>query len=136
MMYIGTSLGGCLMSILSGEVSKDDVLFIVTRTNCPDEESFIKVVEGYHRDGNPYSRNSANYELGAHFSLETVLELGDYLWHAGKIHQPRTYGADTGYVHAELGKQLWIEVIPPNKMRNPAVKNLWDQTKMLVSLTQ
>ena len=35
MMYIGTSLGGCLLSIMGGEVSEDDVMFIVTRTLSP-----------------------------------------------------------------------------------------------------
>jgi len=135
MMYIGTSLGGCLRSIMAGEVSKDDVLFIVTRTDCPTYEKFVDVVKKYHEQGNPYASNPDNYSLDL-YDLDEVLGLGNYLWYEGKIHQPRTYGTGSDYVHGELRGQLWIEIIPPNMMHNPAVKKLWDQTKMLVSLTR
>jgi hypothetical protein len=59
MMYIGTSLGGCLLSLMANEVSEDNVMFIVTRTMCPTFESFINVVRAYHAEGNPYSNNPA-----------------------------------------------------------------------------
>ena len=135
MMYIGSSLGGCLNSIMAGEVSKEDVLFIVTRTDCPTYDKFAEVIQGYHSTGNPYSRNPERYRLND-FPLEEVQKLGSYLWYQGKIHQPRVYGTSTGYTHPELGYNLWIEVLPPNKVNIPAVKNAWGQLKMLVSLTQ
>jgi len=135
MMYIGTSLGGCLKSIMAGEVSKDDVLLIVTRTDCPDYDKFVNVVKVYYEQGNPYASNPDRYEL-YNYKLDDVLLLAKYLWETGKIHQPRTYGMHGGYVHKDLGKDLWIEVIPPNKMNNPAVKNTWEQLKMLSALTQ
>ena len=135
MMYIGTSLGRCVKSILAGEVSLDDVLFIVTRTDCPDISKLLAVLEGYYNQGNPYSRNASGYEL-TEYSLESVQDLGAKLWMQGKIHQPRTYGADTGYVHPDLGENIWIEVLPPRKMNIPVIKNTWEQLKMLVSLTQ
>ena len=37
-MYIGNSLGGCLQSILRGEVPEDQVLMIITRTKCETYE--------------------------------------------------------------------------------------------------
>ena len=52
MMYIGTSLGGCLVSLMHNEVSEDEVMFIVTRTFCPDYDAFIQVVEQYYSEGN------------------------------------------------------------------------------------
>ena len=58
-MYIGTSLGGCLLSLMANEVSEAEVMFIVTRTLCPDYESFMLVVEQYHAEGNPHARNPA-----------------------------------------------------------------------------
>jgi hypothetical protein len=85
-MYIGTSLGGCLRSIMAGEVSKDDVLFIVTRTDCPTYEKFVDVVKKYHEQGNPYASNPDNYSLDL-YDLDEVLGLGNYLWYEGKIHQ-------------------------------------------------
>jgi hypothetical protein len=46
MMYVGTSLGGCLLGIMNNEVSEDDVMFIVTRTLCPDYDTFITLFDG------------------------------------------------------------------------------------------
>ena len=51
MMYIGTSLGGCLLSLIAGEVSEDQVMFIVKRTFCPDYDAFMQVVKQYHAEG-------------------------------------------------------------------------------------
>ena len=45
MKYIGLSLGGCLTSIMRGEVSEDDVMFIVTRTNCPDFDCIFEYLK-------------------------------------------------------------------------------------------
>jgi hypothetical protein len=74
MKLIGLSLGGCLSSLMRGEVSEDDVMFIVTRTNCPDFDRYIKVVEAYHSQGNIYSSNPERYEL-TDYPLEKVTDL-------------------------------------------------------------
>ena len=66
MKYIGTSLGGCLNSLMAGEVSEDDVMFIVTRTFCPTYETFMQVVEQYYIEGTPVTRMTYSYELGGH----------------------------------------------------------------------
>lgn len=55
MMLVGTSLGGCLRSLALGEVDKDDVLVIITRTSCKDVDSIIRVVEEYHSAGNVFA---------------------------------------------------------------------------------
>ena len=57
-MYIGTSLGRCLNSLMANEVSEDEVMFIVTRTLCPNYETFIQVVEQYYEDGTPITRTT------------------------------------------------------------------------------
>ena len=44
MMYIGTSLGRCLRDILMDEVSEQDVLLIITRTQTKDYDSFLGVL--------------------------------------------------------------------------------------------
>jgi hypothetical protein len=63
MLYIGTSLGGCLLSIMSGEVSENDVMVIITRTDAPDYGRYIGVVKAYHERGNPFARNPERYDL-------------------------------------------------------------------------
>lgn len=138
MKLIGLSLGGCLQSILAGEVSEDDVMFIVTRTLCPQFDHYIKVVEQYYTYGNSYSRNSHRYELSNH-KLEDVTDLATRLWNNGKIHQPRVF-VDTHsgkYTHpVDYGDGLWMEVVPGNRNTTPAVVEAYEKYKMLDALTK
>ena len=139
MMYIGTSLGGCLKSLMAGEVSEDEVMFIITRTDAPDYEKFVGVVRMYHTMGNPGSRISDRYELGD-FELEDVLKLAERLWYRGKIHQPRTFagsGSALGYSHPfNIGDQLWWQVVPTNTNSTPIVVEAYEKYKMLDVLTR
>lgn len=135
-MYIGTSLGGCLRAILAGEVSEDEVMFIVTRTNAPTHDRYIKVVEEYHATGNPYAHDPNRYEINS-YPLEDVVALANRLWYSGKIHQPRTFEDDSyGYRHpVTYGDGLWLYVAPLNRNTTPAVKDAWEKYKLLDSIT-
>lgn len=133
-MLVGTSLGGCLMSILRNEVSVDDVLCIITRTNCVDIDSLMHVVEVYHEHGNRLATNSSNYNLGE-FDIDDVKELARSLYECGKIFQPRLISNFPGFLHPELNRdQLWLE-IAPRPTDSPAVIKAYEQYKMLVKLT-
>ena len=138
-MYIGTSLGGCLQSLLANEVSEDEVMFIVTRTDCPDYEKFIDVVKRYHASGNPGARRFEQYEMGD-YDLEKVLLLAERLWYRGKIHQPRTFaggGGVLGYSHPfQMNASLWWQVVPTNTNSTPAVVDAYEKYKMLDVLTR
>ena len=139
MFYIGTSLGGCLRSVLANEVSEDKVMFIVTRTMCPDFQRYIQVVEAYHKQGNPYARNPGKYELG-YYKLEEVTDLATRLWNSGKIHQPRVFVEEQShgrYTHPfGYGDELWLEVRPSNYNTTPAVVDAYEKYKMLDALTK
>ena len=143
MMYIGTSLGGCLTSLMANEVSEDEVMFIVTRTLCPDYNSFMQVVEQYYSDGTPMTRTAYSYELGS-YDLTKVKELATRLYYSGRIHQPRIFDNDarrTGqyypYTHpAKLGYGLWMQVVPTNDNSTPAVVEAYEKYKMLDTLTK
>jgi|688.fasta_scaffold820578_2 hypothetical protein len=140
MMYIGTSLGGCLLSLLAGEVSEDEVMFIVTRTDCPDYDKFIGVVKSYHAQGNPHSHNPARYSLGD-YPLDDAIELATRLYYSGRIHQPRVFasfeGGDNFYQHpAKLGHGLWMQVVPTNDNSTPAVVEAYQKYKVLDTLTK
>lgn len=139
-MYIGTSLGGCLSSIMAGEVSIDEVMFIVTRTMCPTFEKYINVVKQYYAEGNPYARNPSRYELNES-SLDDVIEMASRLYYLGKIHQPRVFieegGFGVAYSHpTEYGNGLWMQVVPTNTNSTPAVVEAYEKYKMLDSLTK
>jgi len=142
-MYIGTSLGGCLLSLMNNEVSEDQVMFIVTRTFCPDYDAFMQVVQQYHAEGNPNVRNPAQYGLGD-YDLNEVKNLATRLYFSGRIHQPRVFddesrraGHSYPYNHpAKLGHGLWMQVVPTNDNSTPAVVEAWEKYKMLDNLTK
>ena len=143
MKYIGTSLGGCLLSLMAGEVSEDEVMFIVTRTLCPDYDRFIRVVEQYYLEGHPYARNPAQYGLGD-YDLSAVKNLATRLYYSGRIHQPRVFdeqgrraGHSYPYDHpARLGHGLWMQVVPTNDNDTPAVVEAYEKYKLLDALTK
>jgi hypothetical protein len=142
-MYIGTSLGGCLNSLMANEVSEEDVMFIVTRTLCPNYETFMQVVEQYYAEGTPVSRTTYSYSL-TDYDLTKVKELATRLYYSGRIHQPRVFdnegrkdGHHYQYNHpARLGKGLWMQVVPTNDNTTPAVVDAWEKYKMLDNLTK
>ena len=138
MMYIGTSLGGCLTSMLQGQVSIDQVLFIVTRTNAPTFERFIDVVKLYHTEGDRYGSSNLFFDYNlSKFNLDDCLYLAEQLWYQGKIHQPRTFVSSYSYEHPEmLHGELWIEVVPTLKNKTPAVVDAYNKYKMLDQLTK
>ena len=143
MMYIGTSLGGCLKSLMANEVSEDEVMFIVTRTLCPNYETFIQVVEQYYEDGTPITRTTHSYAL-REYELIKVKELATRLYYSGRIHQPRVFdnegrkdGHHYQYNHpARLGNGLWMQVVPTNDNSTPSVVDAYEKYKMLDNLTK
>ena len=143
MMYIGTSLGGCLVSIMHNEVSEDEVMFIITRTLCPDYDTFMQVVEQYYAEGTPMTRTVYSYELST-YDLTKVKELATRLYYSGRIHQPRVFddeGRRAGHSYlynhpAKLGQGLWMQVVPTNDNSTPAVVDAYEKYKMLDILTR
>jgi hypothetical protein len=135
-MYIGTSFGGCLLSIMNNEVSEDEVMVIITRTDAPDYDRYIGVVKAYHAQGNPYASNPERYELDD-YKLDDLINLATRLWNNGKIHQPRRFVADNSYTHPfRNGDSLWFQVVPTNENNTPAVVDAYEKYKMLDVLTR
>jgi hypothetical protein len=140
-MYIGTSLGRCLQSLLLGKVSKDDVLVIITRTKSETLEQFIGVVKQYHEDGNFTSSRPAEYDLAVK-PWEEVEKLATDLYNGGKIHQPRNFvGLSRSFYHPDLNNwdnknEIWMEVSPTNRNTTPAVVNAYKEYRILDELTK
>ena len=136
-MLIGTSFGGCLRSILSGEVSEDDVLLIIARTQANTLENVINLAERYYREGNRYASVPSNYKFDESINLEHVRSLAARLYLAGKIHQPRMYEHGSGFIHPEMSRAaLWMEVSPININKNPSVVKAYEHYLMLDKLTK
>jgi hypothetical protein len=124
MRYIGTSLGRCLRSILLGEVSSDQVFLICTGTMSKTKEQYLTVVDNY------YHERTGEYDL-KQWPHEEVENLAVDLWNTGKIHQPRNFG---GRPLFPVGFELWFEIIPPQLLKEPAAKDLWDKLKVIARL--
>lgn len=136
MMLIGTSLGGCLKSIAKGEVSEDDVLLIITRTDCKTIDNLFKVVETYYNGGNGFAMMPTNYDY-TDLDLNELQELALKLWEGGKLHQPRSYGYGTHFIHPDMSRDnLWLEVSPIGLNTNPIVVEAYEKYKMLDVLTR
>ena len=137
MMYIGTSLGRCLRSILIGEVSKEEVVLIITRTKAENLAQFMFVVKTYFDDGgNIDSTRPADYNIAVK-PWDEVEELANYLYTSGKIHQPRNVASlGNSFIHPGLRNDVWIEVSPKSRNTTPAVVQAYEHYKMLDSLTQ
>ena len=136
MMYIGTSLGRCLRSILLDEVSEDDILLIITRTQTKDYEAFLTIVKQYYEDGNWSSLRPEDYDLAVK-PWEEVEALASRLYKSGKIHQPRNFALlGSQFIHPDLSDDVWVEVSPKNRNTTPAVVQAYEQYKLLDSLTK
>ena len=141
MMYIGTSLGRCLQSLLLDKVSKDDVLVIITRTKSETLEQFIGVVKQYHESSNFTSSRPAEYDLAVK-PWEEVEKLATDLYNGGKIHQPRNFvGLGRSFYYQDLNSwdnknEIWMEVSPTNRNTTPAVVNAYKEYRMLDELTK
>jgi hypothetical protein len=136
MMYVGTSLGRCLRSLLLGEVSEAEVLIIITRTSSQNVEQFISVVKTYYEEGNFSVHSPELYDLTVK-TWDEVEKLATDLYKGGKIHQPRNFVSLGGrFIHPELSNDIWVEVAPKSRNTTPAVMQAYEQYKLLDSLTQ
>jgi len=135
MIMIGTSFGRCMASILNGEVSERDVLFIVTGTMCPDKKEFLEVAETYFSNGkgSVFRPERAEYNVDR-ITREEYMSLASHLYDAGKIHQPRNFAYGHGL--ASSYHQTWLQVVPTNENTTPAVLDAWEKYKMLDNLTK
>jgi len=136
-MLIGTSLGRCMYSILSGEVDGGQVGIIITRTRAETYENLLEVVREYYNYGNGGARISGEYELGK-FKWEDVEQLAHNLWHGGRIHQPRNFSDPytSSPLMPEMSGVVWMEVVPTNTSTNPSVVAAYEQYQVLKALAQ
>lgn len=122
-MKIGLSLSRCVRDIVEGRVDLRDVLVLITRTDFDpyEEKQWEAIWEGY-TNYNPEWQG---------LDHDQVLDVVTRLWDAGKIHQPRQFGA-----HPARRREYWLEaVLPgPELERNPAAKDAWDRFQVIAGL--
>jgi hypothetical protein len=126
-MWIGTSLGKCLKSILDGKVKEEDVLVIVTNTMCPNLERLMDVIDHYY-----FSPPSRAYDMSAH-SFGDAKAVAQRLYEHGQLHQPRCF---TDVHRAHLLNDTWYEIAPSPSTHNQSVMDAYGQYRMLADLAK
>ena len=132
-MKIGTSLGKCVKDILDGHVRYEDVLCVVSNTNCPELEQLMGVIEQYYYEYKGVtSGRGSSYNMSAH-SLADACAVAQRLMEDGKLHQPRAVGrAMWGNAHAL--QDTWYDIMPSPTSDSESVREAWDHYTMLKKL--
>lgn len=123
-MRIGLSLSRCVRDIVEGHVDIQDVLILITRTDFDPtvDSQWDDIWEGYTEIRPEW------YGLEEQDVKNVVMTL----WQAGKIHQPRQFGANP-----VRRREIWLEtVLPDSELKTrPAVKEAWDNFQVLAGLS-
>lgn len=120
-MKIGFSFGRCVRDIVNGEVSLEDVLVIISGTHMETPEQMKGVVRTY--------LSYPEYLDGC--DADRCQEVARQLWYAGKLHQPRRYGASATHIPEAY---VWMDVVPTAKDADPAVREAWQGYRMLLAM--
>lgn len=127
-MKIGTSLGKCVKSLLDGDVAYDDVLFVVSNTNGPDEDKLRDIMTEYY-----YGAPRADYDMTAH-EFDDVVQMAISLFQDGKLFQPRMF-IKGGWGNAHSLQDTWYDIMPSIGSSESA-KNAWDAYVMMSKLSR
>lgn len=131
-MKIGTSLGKCVKSILAGEVKEEDVLVIVTNTNCPTLETLMEVIDEYYHGYQGSRGRGAAYDMSGH-SLADACAVAQRLFESGKLHQPRAVGIGI-WGNAHDLKDTWYDIVPSPVSDSESVREAWNHYTMIKQL--
>jgi len=127
-MKVGLSYSRCILDIVEGRVSEDEVLVIVTRTDFdPTDNGQWKEIWGHYTFSEWHGYDYSNKDHEDLFRNTTLS-----LYNKGKLHQPRKFGA---YPHRR--SEYWLETVLPSEEleKNTAAKKAWNHFQVLAGLT-
>lgn len=122
-MKIGFSLGRCIRDIVNGDISVDDVAFIITATSIHEREQLNNVIAIYC--GEP------GYLLGLKF--EECLAVAQNLWDTNRLLQPRKQGL---HRHMQPESSVWVDIFPTELSGNESVKKAWDAYRFMLHMVE
>jgi hypothetical protein len=132
-MKIGLSYSRCILDIVEGRVSMDDVLILITRTDFDprDDDQWSGIWEGYCLGGmsNP---EWGKYDFRSKDDEDKFRSISIMLYEDGKMHQPRQFGA-----HPRRRPEIWLEAVLPNSEleSNPTAKLAWEKFQTIAGLS-
>lgn len=129
-MKIGLSYSRCVRDIVDGRVDSEDVLVVIARTDFDPrvDEQWDSIWQGYTGGRGFSAREWSGYDEDRKDDFRNA---SIDLWDAGKLHQPRQFGA-----HARRLPYHWLETVLPDEEleSRPAVKDAWDRFQVISGL--
>lgn len=122
-MKIGFSLGRCVRDIVNGDVSIDDVAFVITATNIREREQIDNVILMYTTE--------PRYLLG--LDEQRCIEVAQQLWDTNRLLQPRRQGMNR---HMQPENSVWVDMFPTELSSNESVKRAWDAYRFMLHMTE
>ena len=122
-MKIGFSLGRCIRDIVNGDISEDDVAFIIAATCIREIEQLDRVIEDYE------TRSDYLYGL----DIDRCKEVARSLWYNNKILQPRREGI---HRHKQPENSIWVDMFPTELSSSEPVKKAWDAYRFMLHMTE
>lgn len=122
-MKIGFSLGRCVRDIVNGDVSIDDIAFIITATSIHDREQIDNVIRVYLTE--------PGYLLG--LDHDQCLTVAHDLWDSNRLLQPRKQGL---HRHMQPENSVWVDIFPTSLTENESVKKAWDSYRFMLHMTE
>lgn len=122
-MKIGFSLGRCIRDIVNGDISIDDVAFIIAATNIKDKYHMANVLNVYIHE--------PRYLQGCNF--DQCMEVAVKLWDSNRILQPRAQGM---HRHMQPEDSIWVDIFPTNLSKNESVKKSWDTYRFMLHMVE
>ncbi len=122
-MKIGFSFGRCVRDIVEGEVSIDDVAFLITATCIRDRAQLDNVIGSY--------MNEPGYLLGKDYNQ--CLAVAHTLWDSNRVIQPRAQGM---HRHMQPESSIWVDMFPTELSTNESVKKAWDAYRFMLHMTE
>ena len=122
-MKIGFSLGRCIRDIVKGNISEDDVAFIIGATCIREKEQLDHVIDDYmFRDEYLEGLDEKECKRVAHS-----------LWDSNKLLQPRREGI---HRHKQPENSVWVDMFPTELSTNESVKKAWDSYRFMLHMTE
>lgn len=122
-MKIGFSLGRCVRDIVRGDVSIDDVAFVIAATNIREREQILNVIVMYEAE--------PEYLYG--LDHDQCMEVAYALWDTNRILQPRKEGL---HRHKQPENSVWVDMFPTELSSNESVKRAWDNYRFMIHMVE
>ena len=122
-MKIGFSLGRCIRDIVKGDVSIDDVAFVIAATSITAREQLDNVVLMYETE--------PRYLQG--LDHNECLAVAQQLWDTNRLLQPRRQGL---HRHAQPENSVWVDMFPTELSQNESVKNAWNAYRFMLHMVE